>query len=64
MDPNEQKQNDQAKWWLISDEDVQTVRDGLEEAIDFHPSAQTTRALHTLESGLHVTDAVPDDFAD
>lgn len=39
------------KYWLISDEDVQVLRQSL-----------TGDALHTLETGLHVTDEVPSDF--
>ena len=42
---------DPKKWWLISDEDVQTVKRGL-----------TGIRLYTLETGLHKTDAVPDDW--
>ena len=42
---------DPTKWWLISDEDVQVIREGL-----------TGSLLHTLESGLHITDAVPSDY--
>lgn len=55
-----------ARWWLIADETVSELREMLEQA---HGNAQTsheaefwTRALHTLDSGLHVTEAVPDDF--
>lgn len=39
------------KWWLISDEDVQAIKKGL-----------TGTLLHTLESGLHTTDVIPEDW--
>ena len=39
------------KWWLISDEDVQAIKKGL-----------TGSLLHALESGLHVTNEVPEDW--
>jgi len=39
------------KWWLISDDDIQAIKAGL-----------TGSLLHTLESGLHTTDAIPDDW--
>lgn len=38
------------RYWLISNEDVRTLIASLEG-----------EALHTLESGLHVTDALPAD---
>jgi len=43
--------NDPKKWWLISDEDVQTIRRGVSGLL-----------LHTLESGLHETDVIPKDW--
>ena len=43
------------KWWLISDEDVQSIKKGL---VQF----QSFSLLHTLESGLHTTDEVPEDW--
>lgn len=46
------------KWWLISDEDVQTIRTGLKARTDI----LTSHALHALDSGLHKTDEVPADF--
>ena len=39
------------KWWLISDEDVHAIKAGL-----------TGSLLHTLESGLHTTDDIPEDW--
>lgn len=39
------------KWWLISDKDVQAIKKGLDGSL-----------LHTLESGLHITDEVPEDW--
>ena len=66
------------KWWLISDEDVPIIREGLEapthEANDFNcPSSyeecrgcegkeKRQMAIYTLDSGLHQTDEVPRDF--
>ncbi len=40
------------KWWLISDEDVKTIRRRLTSKV----------ALHALDTGLHVTDCVPSDY--
>lgn len=42
---------DPKKWWLISNEDIQAIKEGL-----------TGSLLHTLESGLHITDEVPADW--
>jgi len=39
------------KWWLISEEDVEVLRAVLSDD-----------ALHVLDSGLHKTDVIPDDF--
>lgn len=50
--------NDPKKWWLISDEDVQLIKKGL-TVPNFKVRA---RALHALDSGLHKTDAIPDDW--
>ncbi len=52
------KEMSKQKWWLISDEDVQKIKNALGNALD---SVQDD-ALHTLESGLHTTDCVPDDW--
>ncbi len=43
--------SDPKKWWLISNEDVQAIKKGL-----------TGSLLHTLESGLHITYEVPEDW--
>jgi len=43
------------KWWLISNEDMKEVRKAL-----LAPAQK--KALHTLDSGLHTTNAVPSDF--
>jgi len=69
------------KWWLISDDDVKIIRDGLNapthEANDYNcqdwPIGEgcrgckgdklRDRAIHTLDTGLHITNAVPADFA-
>lgn len=40
------------KWWLISEEDVQAIEKNL------------AQALHALESGLHMTDEIPEDWKD
>ena len=55
------------KWWLISDEVADEIRAALVIAHANLGSAvvQTYRdALHSLESGLHQTDAVPADYAE
>ena len=68
-------------WWLISDEDVKTIRAALEadehDDNDFNcPSnpymeGKCTaclgrelrgRAVHSLDTGMHITEAVPADF--
>lgn len=46
------------KWWLISDEDVQAIKKGL---VDPAPEMREG-ALHALDSGLHKTDDVPEDW--
>jgi hypothetical protein len=38
------------KWWLISDDDYKTISKALRDA------------LHILDTGLHRTDAIPDDY--
>lgn len=43
--------NTPTKWWLISDEDVQAIKKGLAGSL-----------LHILESGLHTTDDIPEDW--
>ena len=50
--------SDPKKWWLISDEDVQVIRKGLMHATH----VKKEKALHALDSGLHVTDEVPEDW--
>jgi len=50
------------QWWLISEEDVELIRKGL---ILFQEEREVQRdALHALDSGLHITKAIPDDYAD
>lgn len=67
------------KWWLISDEDVKAIRTALmakthedndhncPDNYDYcHACAGDElrkEAVHTLDTGLHETDAIPDDFA-
>ena len=46
---------DKVKWWLISDDDQKEIGGKLREA-GLHD------ALHTLDSGLHKTDEIPDDY--
>jgi len=43
--------NPPKKWWLICDDDVQTLKAGLMGSL-----------LHTLETGLHITNAIPSDY--
>jgi len=43
------------KWWLISDKNVKQLQEALETACD---------ALHSLDSGLHISDTVPSDFSE
>jgi hypothetical protein len=55
------------KWYLISKEDADEIREALELFTTFYDidSNNVARdALHTLDSGLHATDAVPDDWRD
>ena len=66
------------KWWLISQEDVDDIRKGLEASThdknDYNCPDEwygctgcegddiRRDALHSLDSGLHITECVPDDF--
>lgn len=52
------------KWYLISKEDADEVRDALLESMERDTSNEQTlkAALHTLDSGLYTTNAVPDDW--
>jgi len=43
------------KWWLISNENVESIRKALEKS-------GCDDVLHDLESGLNTTECVPDDF--
>ena len=49
------RMNDPKKWWLISDENIQSIRKALGDS-----GHEDT--LHGLESGLHKTDEIPDDW--
>ena len=65
------------KWWLISDEDVEEIRAGLEasthDANDFNcpdgwnecsgcgGDSLRERAGHVLDTGLHITSQVPEE---
>jgi len=55
-----------SKWWLLSDEDFCSIAKNLTQAIEECCDADSKKLLedtqHTLETGLHVTDAVPSDF--
>ena len=44
------------KWWLISDTDVEVIRQALETQSAFNI------ALHALDSGLNTSEIVPKDF--
>jgi len=45
------------KWWLISDEDALVIKEGL-----LLISKINQKVLHALESGLHKTNDIPDDW--
>ncbi len=47
--------SDTKKWWLISNENVESIRKALEDA-------GPEDALHDLESGLNTTECIPDDW--
>ena len=66
-------------WWLIHQDTLDAVRAALEKPFighDWHgihpPSScrgcqedeQRRQALHTLDSGCHVTEAIPTDYQD
>jgi len=51
------------KWWLISDDDMQAIRAYL-LALELSGDDLAKDALHTLDSGLNTTDAIPDDWKD
>jgi hypothetical protein len=51
------------QWWLISIEDIEKIRAFLLK-MALKGSGPAADALHALDSGLHLTDAVPDDFKD
>lgn len=58
------------KWWLIEESDVQEIRRGLVAALDYSEECVNgfdagwyRNLIHRLDSGLHVTEAVPADFA-
>lgn len=57
------------KWWLISDESAAIIRADLVTAIDrAHDCTDwcgegiLRNTLHELDSGMHVTDAIPSDY--
>ncbi len=68
------------KWWIISDEDIQKIRQALFASTheansyncqDWPPGNGCSgcdgdelrkKARHTLDSGLHTTEAVPSDY--
>ena len=57
------------KWWLISSEDAELIQNGLgrlKEASHERSFAGTVidGILHTLDTGLHTTEEVPEDFRD
>lgn len=57
--PEEAPNMDQ-QWYLISKDDADEIRAAL-ESVD---TDEARDALHTLDAGLHTTDAVPEDFAE
>ena len=54
------------KWWLISDDDVRKIRTKLAMCQRTSSWVQVNDfaedAFHTLDSGLHTTDAAPSDW--
>lgn len=50
------------EWWLISNDDVIKIRKYLCLPSRFEQNESRREALHCLESGLHSTTAIPDDF--
>ncbi|KKM64493.1 hypothetical protein LCGC14_1500840 [marine sediment metagenome] len=61
------------KWWLISDDTIKKIKCDLEIAIAGYEPVALTRpkfmgefplsdALHELDSGLHKTEAIPEDM--
>jgi len=54
--------SDPKKWWLISDEDVQTIKEKLDLPMTSDTPELIEEVLHIFASGLHKTDEVPDDW--
>ncbi|MBD1996003.1 hypothetical protein H6G00_05150 [Leptolyngbya sp. FACHB-541] len=51
------------KFFLVESGTVEEIRAHLTEAIARHPGDKNLHeALHQLDTGLHVSDLVPDDF--
>ena len=50
------------KWWLISDEDVQAIKEKLDLPMTSDTPELIEDVLHTLASGLHKTDDIPEDW--
>lgn len=46
-------------WWLISGADISYIATALEQLPD---GPLKTDAIYTLDSGLHITNAIPEDF--
>jgi len=59
---------DQRKWWLIDDKEIQAIRAALVNAYKYslnqEDKADYAEMIMLLDTGLHVTDAVPADFAE
>lgn len=58
--------NKPANWWLISSDDVSDIADGLleiadNEGVKFDVRELASSLLHILDTGTHVTGAVPAD---
>ncbi len=57
------------KWWLISDESVNEIRELInyisnKHLLSFGVLAEklSIKLMHELDSGLHTTDAIPSDY--
>lgn len=55
------------KWYLISEEDVKTIQQQLQNAFDLMCPSELARhclkeAQHSFDTGLHITTAVPSDY--
>lgn len=55
-----------SRWWLISDKTYRVISVTLENLLDELPESKAKeeirQALHQLDTGLHVTDSIPEDY--